>query len=51
MNLICSLFLGFLIPKGWKVLVWLRAIHMDHEFHLNPKEFNPARWNVSQCHV
>ncbi|KAK2406897.1 beta-amyrin 11-oxidase [Trifolium repens] len=36
---------GFLIPKGWKVLVWLRAIHMDHEYHLNPKEFNPARWN------
>jgi hypothetical protein len=23
------------------------AIHMDHEYHSNPEEFNPARWNVS----
>ncbi|KAK2406893.1 beta-amyrin 11-oxidase [Trifolium repens] len=36
---------GFFIPKGWKVIVWLRAIHMDHEYHSNPQEFNPARWN------
>lgn len=36
---------GYLIPKGWKVLVWLNAMHMDPEHHSNPEEFNPSRWN------
>ncbi|XP_027336886.1 beta-amyrin 11-oxidase-like [Abrus precatorius] len=36
---------GYIIPKGWKVLVWLRAIHMDPEYHSNPEEFNPSRWD------
>ncbi|XVE65259.1 hypothetical protein DITRI_Ditri07aG0166800 [Diplodiscus trichospermus] len=35
---------GYLIPKGWKVLVWNRAVHMDPEVYPNPKEFHPARW-------
>lgn len=35
---------GYLIPKGWKVLIWARAIHMDSEYYPNPKEFNPSRW-------
>ncbi|XP_047151617.1 beta-amyrin 11-oxidase-like [Vigna umbellata] len=35
---------GFTIPKGWKVLVWNRGVHMDPETYNNPKEFNPSRW-------
>jgi len=38
---------GYLIPKGWKVMMWFRAIHLDPEIYPNPKEFNPERWNVS----
>nr|BAN15043.1 putative cytochrome P450 monooxygenase CYP88D7 [Astragalus sinicus] len=36
---------GYFIPKGWKVLVWLRAIHMDPNNHANPNDFNPSRWD------
>ncbi|XP_004486504.1 ent-kaurenoic acid oxidase 2-like [Cicer arietinum] len=36
---------GYTIPKGWKVLVWFRSIHLDPEIYPNPKEFNPNRWN------
>ncbi|XVF11002.1 hypothetical protein REPUB_Repub07fG0231800 [Reevesia pubescens] len=35
---------GYLIPKGWKVLVWNRGVHMDPEVYSNPKDFIPARW-------
>ncbi|KAK1306465.1 Ent-kaurenoic acid oxidase 1 [Acorus calamus] len=35
---------GYLIPKGWKVQVWFRNVHMDSEVHSEPKEFNPSRW-------
>ncbi|XP_021890083.1 beta-amyrin 11-oxidase-like [Carica papaya] len=35
---------GYLIPKGWKVLVWNRGVHMDPEVHKNPTEFDPFRW-------
>ncbi|KAK7367678.1 hypothetical protein VNO80_09696 [Phaseolus coccineus] len=35
---------GFTIPKGWKVLVWNRRVHMDPEIYNNPKEFDPSRW-------
>ncbi|KAB1227111.1 Beta-amyrin 11-oxidase [Morella rubra] len=35
---------GYLIPKGWKVLVWNRGVHMDPENYSDPKEFNPSRW-------
>ncbi|OMO93113.1 Cytochrome P450 [Corchorus olitorius] len=35
---------GYTIPKGWKVLVWHRAIHMDPNIYSNPKEFLPSRW-------
>jgi hypothetical protein len=38
---------GYLIPKGWKVLVWNRAVHMDPENYSNPKDFDPSRWDVS----
>ncbi|QCD77417.1 ent-kaurenoic acid hydroxylase [Vigna unguiculata] len=36
---------GYLIPKGWKALVWFRSVHLDPEIYPNPKEFNPYRWN------
>ncbi|XP_062147106.1 beta-amyrin 11-oxidase-like isoform X2 [Alnus glutinosa] len=36
---------GYLIPKGWKVLVWNRAVHMDPENYSNPKDFDPSRWD------
>ncbi|CAJ1929061.1 unnamed protein product [Sphenostylis stenocarpa] len=35
---------GYTIPKGWKVLVWNRGVHMDPETYYNPKEFDPSRW-------
>ncbi|KAL5070954.1 hypothetical protein RYX36_021841 [Vicia faba] len=36
---------GYTIPKGWKVLTWIRAIHMDPTYYPNPNEFNPSRWD------
>ncbi|XP_011010022.1 PREDICTED: ent-kaurenoic acid oxidase 1-like isoform X1 [Populus euphratica] len=36
---------GYIIPKGWKVLVWFRTVHLDPEIYPNPKEFNPSRWD------
>ncbi|KAK8682294.1 hypothetical protein V6N13_054686 [Hibiscus sabdariffa] len=36
---------GYIIPKGWKVLVWCRAVHMNSEIYPNPKEFLPSRWD------
>ncbi|KAJ7952657.1 Cytochrome P450 family ent-kaurenoic acid oxidase [Quillaja saponaria] len=35
---------GFTIPKGWKVIVWFRGVHLDPECYPNPKEFDPSRW-------
>ncbi|XP_039167236.1 ent-kaurenoic acid oxidase 2 [Eucalyptus grandis] len=35
---------GYLIPKGWKVMVSSRAVHMDPENYLDPKKFDPSRW-------
>lgn len=42
-----SIFSGYIIPKGWKVLPWLKSIHKDPAYYSNPDEFNPSRWNVS----
>ncbi|KAG4134794.1 hypothetical protein ERO13_D08G178900v2 [Gossypium hirsutum] len=39
---------GYLIPKGWKVLVWNRGVHMDPQVYSNPKEFLPQRWENHQ---
>ncbi|CAL5210451.1 unnamed protein product [Lathyrus oleraceus] len=36
---------GYLIPKGWRVLVWIRALHMNSEYHSNHQQFNPSRWD------
>ncbi|KAJ7950682.1 Cytochrome P450 family ent-kaurenoic acid oxidase [Quillaja saponaria] len=38
---------GYIIPKGWKVLVWFRSVHLDPEIYPNPMEFNPSRWDSS----
>ncbi|KAK2399644.1 beta-amyrin 11-oxidase [Trifolium repens] len=42
---------GYIIPKGWKVLTWARAIHMDPTYYSNPVEFNPSRWNDHNAKV
>ena len=42
---------GYFIPKGWKVISWIRAIHMDPEYYENPEEFNPSRWDVSRVRI
>ncbi|KAK8548527.1 hypothetical protein V6N13_054683 [Hibiscus sabdariffa] len=36
---------GYIIPKGWKVLVWNRGIHKHSEIYPNPNEFLPSRWD------
>ncbi|KAK4724040.1 hypothetical protein R3W88_026819 [Solanum pinnatisectum] len=34
---------SYTIPRGWKVLVWFRSVHLDPEVCNDPKEFNPSR--------
>ncbi|XP_050238573.1 ent-kaurenoic acid oxidase 1-like [Mercurialis annua] len=36
---------GYMIPRGWRILVWFRSVHFDPEIYPNPKEFNPSRWD------
>ncbi|KAJ6801120.1 ent-kaurenoic acid oxidase-like isoform X1 [Iris pallida] len=36
---------GYLVPKGWKIQMWYRSVHMDPHVYPNPKEFNPSRWD------
>lgn len=36
---------GYIIPKGWKVQIWFRNVHMDPQVYTDPKEFNPDRWD------
>ncbi|XP_031125955.1 ent-kaurenoic acid oxidase 1-like [Ipomoea triloba] len=36
---------GYLIPEGWKVLVWFRGPHYDEEIYEDPFAFNPSRWD------
>lgn len=35
---------GYLIPKGWKVELWYRSVHMDPQVYPDPKNFDPSRW-------
>lgn len=37
---------GYLVPKGWKVQLWYRSVHMDPQVYPDPKKFNPSRWEV-----
>ncbi|XP_058104230.1 ent-kaurenoic acid oxidase 2-like [Magnolia sinica] len=36
---------GYVIPKGWKVQVWFRSVHLDPEVYKDAKAFNPDRWD------
>ncbi|KAE8650039.1 hypothetical protein Csa_010739 [Cucumis sativus] len=36
---------GKIIPKGWKVILWLRELYMDEKLHPSPLQFNPSRWD------
>jgi cytochrome P450 len=38
---------GLLIPKGWRVILYLRSVHLDEENFIDPYEFNPWRWKVT----
>ncbi|MCO5606729.1 hypothetical protein L7F22_060919 [Adiantum nelumboides] len=35
---------GFVVPKGWKLLVFIMGAHVSATYHDNPKSFNPWRW-------
>ncbi|KAJ4789130.1 Cytochrome P450 90D2 [Rhynchospora pubera] len=35
---------GFFIPKGWRVVAYLRSLHLDQENYKDPYEFCPRRW-------
>nr|AIK01726.1 CYP720B10 [Pinus banksiana] len=35
---------GFVIPKGWSVLVLMNGIHLDDKYHSSPLKFDPWRW-------
>ncbi|KAF5198546.1 Cytochrome p450 [Thalictrum thalictroides] len=36
---------GYLIPKGWKVQIWMRNVHLDPLVYADPKKFDPSRWD------
>ncbi|CAM8978223.1 unnamed protein product [Rhodiola kirilowii] len=36
---------GYLFPKGWRVIPWIRYMHTNPENFDNPMCFNPDRWN------
>ncbi|XVF13579.1 hypothetical protein REPUB_Repub08aG0219400 [Reevesia pubescens] len=42
---------GYIIPKGWKVMTWNRAVHLNSENYSNPKEFLPSRWDDHKTKV
>ncbi|MED6172757.1 Cytochrome P450 85A [Stylosanthes scabra] len=35
---------GYLIPKGWKIFVYLREINYEPSLYPEPLKFNPWRW-------
>ncbi|KAK9688971.1 hypothetical protein RND81_09G025500 [Saponaria officinalis] len=43
-------FEGYLIPKGWNVLLWLRHLHVDPSNFEDPLTFNPDRWDSRPKH-
>ncbi|KAL3515279.1 hypothetical protein ACH5RR_022181 [Cinchona calisaya] len=38
---------GYLIPKGWKVMPLFRNIHHNPEYFVDPKSFDPSRFEVA----
>ncbi|KNA07956.1 hypothetical protein SOVF_167100, partial [Spinacia oleracea] len=41
-------FKGYIIPKGWNVIIWLRFLHNDPTNFDDPMNFNPDRWDVAR---
>ncbi|KAF8718680.1 hypothetical protein HU200_024980 [Digitaria exilis] len=41
-NLASTLHAGYTIPKGWRVVVWLRSLHTDPNYYDDPLSFNPT---------
>ncbi|KAL2903115.1 Beta-amyrin 11-oxidase [Bienertia sinuspersici] len=39
-------FKGYMIPKGWSVMVWVRYLHNDPANFEDPLSFNPDRWDT-----
>ncbi|XXG83883.1 hypothetical protein AAC387_Pa10g1532 [Persea americana] len=39
---------GYKLPKDWKVIVWIRSIHVDPDYYDDPLTFNPERWTDSK---
>ncbi|XP_071731621.1 ent-kaurenoic acid oxidase 2-like [Rutidosis leptorrhynchoides] len=37
---------GYMIPKGWNIMLWIRYLHTDPENFDDPMCFNPDRWDV-----
>ncbi|KAJ7557599.1 hypothetical protein O6H91_04G000900 [Diphasiastrum complanatum] len=37
---------GYTIPKGWTVLAYSRAVHLDGVIYEDPLAFNPLRWKT-----
>ncbi|KAJ6800729.1 ent-kaurenoic acid oxidase 2-like [Iris pallida] len=35
---------GYKFPKNWRVLVWIRSIHVDSQYFPDPLAFDPDRW-------
>ncbi|XP_057829576.1 abietadienol/abietadienal oxidase-like [Cryptomeria japonica] len=35
---------GYVIPKGWGVMIFFYAVHMNGKFFNDPLKFNPWRW-------
>uniref|UniRef100_A0A0D9XJ61 Uncharacterized protein n=1 Tax=Leersia perrieri TaxID=77586 RepID=A0A0D9XJ61_9ORYZ len=35
----------YTIPKRWRVIVWLRSLHVDPKYYDDPLSFNPDRWD------
>lgn len=40
-------FLGYIIPKGWRIYVYTRELNYDPRLYPDPYTFNPWRWMVS----
>ncbi|XP_021855723.2 ent-kaurenoic acid oxidase 1 [Spinacia oleracea] len=43
-------FKGYIIPKGWSVIVWLRELHNDPSNFEDSMSFNPDRWDTRPTH-
>ncbi|XP_020268060.1 ent-kaurenoic acid oxidase 2-like [Asparagus officinalis] len=36
---------GYKLPRNWRVLVWIRSMHLDPRYFSDPLTFNPDRWD------